>query len=83
MGEERAIQFLKYHLWDAERCILENPGEWRYLVLEDYGSLPCDLKAAARRIYDYAVRQKLERIKELGFDLTEIYERLTKKEADQ
>ena len=29
--EERAIQFLRYHMWDIEKSIMEQPGYWRYL----------------------------------------------------
>ena len=35
LDEERAIQFLKYNLWDVERSILETPGTWRYLYIEE------------------------------------------------
>ena len=75
LDEERAIQFLRYSLWDVERSIIETPASWRYLYLEEKGSLPADDEAIARRIYDFAVRQKLERVKESGIDLTEIYRR--------
>ena len=27
-NEERAIQFLRFHLWDVEKSILETPGKW-------------------------------------------------------
>ena len=76
MDEERTIQFLKYNLWDVERSILEAPGTWRYLYLEEKGSLPTDDEAIARKIYEYAVKKKLERVKEFGVDLFAIYERL-------
>ena len=75
MDEERAIQFLKYNLWDVERSIMETPGSWRYLYLEEKGSLPVDDALIARKIYDFAVRKKLERVKQFGIDLTSIYER--------
>ena len=75
MDEERAIQFLKYNLWDVERSIMETPASWRYLYLEEKGSLPMDDASIARKIYDFAVRKKLERVKELGIDLTSVYER--------
>ena len=75
MDEERAIQFLKYNLWDVERSIMEAPASWRYLYLEEKGSLPMDDLSIARKIYDFAVRKKLERIKDFGIDLTSIYER--------
>ena len=78
MDEERAIQFLRYHLWDVERSILESPGEWRCLILEDYGTLPTDVQALAKRIYEYAVKQKLDRLAEMGFNLKDIYQRLTR-----
>lgn len=75
MDEERSIQFLKYNLWDVERSILETPGTWRYLYLEEKGSLPIDDEAVARKIYDFAVKKKLERVKEFGVDLTTLYSR--------
>ena len=75
MDEERAIQFLKYNLWDVERSIMETPASWRYLYLEEKGSLPMDDASIARKIYDFAVRKKLERVKEFGIDLTSVYER--------
>lgn len=75
MDEERAIQFLKYNLWDVERSIMETPATWRYLYLEEKGSLPMDDASIARKIYDFAVRKKLERVKEFGIDLTSVYER--------
>lgn len=78
LDEERAIQFLKYSLWDVERSILENPATWRYLYLEEKGSLPMDDESTARRIYDYAVKRKLEKVKEFGIDLSPIYERIKK-----
>lgn len=76
MDEERKIQILKYHLWDVERSILETPGTWRYLYLEEKGSLPTDEESIARKLYDFAVRNKLERVKEFGIDLTDIYKRI-------
>ena len=75
MDEERAIQFLKYNLWDVERSIMETPASWRYLYLEEKGSLPMDDASIARKIYDFAVRKKLERVNQFGIDLTSIYER--------
>lgn len=78
LDEERAIQFLKYSLWDVERSILENPATWRYLYLEEKGSLPMDDELIARKIYDYAVKRKLEKVKEFGIDLSPVYERLKK-----
>ena len=77
VDEERAIQFLKYNLWDVERSILETPGTWRYFYIEEKGSLPLDDEAIARKIYDYAVKKKLERVKEFGIDLTDVYARLS------
>ena len=77
LDEERAIQFLKYNLWDVERSILESPGTWRYLYIEEKGSLPADDEAIARKIYEFAVRKKLERVKEFGIDLTDVYARLS------
>ena len=78
MDDERAIQILKYNLWDVERSILEMPATWRYLYLEEKGSLPTDDESIARKIYDYAVKKKLERVKEFGIDLTGLYYRLVK-----
>ena len=78
LDEERAIQFLRYSLWDVERSIIETPGSWRYMYLEEKGSLPADDEAIARKIYDFAVRKKLERVKEFGIDLTAVYQRFVK-----
>ncbi len=78
VDEERAIQFLKYNLWDVERSILETAGTWRYLYIEEKGSLPADDEAIARKIYDFAVKKKLERVKEFGIDLTDVYARLSR-----
>ena len=78
LDEERAIQFLRYSLWDVERSIIETPGSWRYMYLEEKGSLPADDEAIARKIYDFAVKKKLERVKEFGFDLTAVYQRFAK-----
>ena len=77
VDEERAIQFLKYNLWDVERSILETPGTWRYLYIEEKGSLPADDEAIARKIYDFAIKKKLERVKEFCIDLTDVYARLS------
>ena len=79
VDEERAIQFLKYNLWDVERSILETPGTWRYLYIEEKGSLPTDDETIARKIYDFAVKKKLERVKEYGIDLSAVYERFRTK----
>lgn len=78
IDEERRIQILRFHLWDAERSILEDPAAWKYLYLEEIGSLPSDDENIARKLYDFAVRKKLERVKEFGIDLTDIYERLVR-----
>ena len=78
LDEERKIQILRYHLWDAERSILETPGSWRFLYLEEKGSLPTDDESIARKLYDFAVKKKLERVKEFGIDLHPIYERIKK-----
>lgn len=74
--EERAVQFLRFHLWDVERSILESPGSWRYMYIEEKGSLPMDNERIAHKLYDYAVGKKLERVKEFGIDLTDIYKRI-------
>lgn len=79
MDEERKIQILRFHLWDAERSILETPASWRFLYLEEKGSLPVDDESIARKLYDFAVKKKLERVKEFGIDLTDIYERIRRK----
>ena len=79
LDDESAIQFLKYNLWDVERSILETPGTWRYLYIEEKGSLPADDEAIARKIYDFAVKKKLERVKEYGIDLFVVYERFRTK----
>ena len=78
LDEERKIQILRYHLWDAERSILETPGSWRFLYLEEKGSLPTDDESIASKLYDFAVKKKLERVKEFGIDLRPIYERIKK-----
>jgi hypothetical protein len=54
------------------------PATWRYLYLEEKGSLPTDDESIARKIYDYAVKKKLERVKEFGIDLTGLYSRFVK-----
>ena len=82
VDEERAIQILKYSLWDVEKSILEMPATWRYLYLEEKGSLPADDESIARRIYDYAVKKKLERVKEFGIDLTGLYSRFAKNKTN-
>ena len=74
--EDRAIQFLKYHLWVIEKSIMERPGYWRYLVIEHRGSLPCDDESIARKIYEYAVKVKLDKLSEMGYNLRDIYARL-------
>lgn len=76
MNEERTIQFLRFHLWDAERSVLENPAEWKYRVLEEYGSVPLEVDALAKKLYEYAVSVKLNLIKEFGTDLWPMYKRL-------
>ena len=43
--DEDTIQIFKYSLWDVERSILEMPASWRYLYLEEKGSLPADDEA--------------------------------------
>lgn len=73
--DDRAIQILKYNLWDVERSILEAPATWRFLYIEEKGSLPVDDESIARKIYDFAVKKKLDRVKEFGIDLSGIYER--------
>ena len=78
MDDERKIQILRYHLWDAERSILETPGSWRFIYLAEKGSLPANDESIARKLYDFAVRKKIERVKEFGVDLTDVYERIRK-----
>ena len=78
IDEERAIQFLRFHLWDVEKSVLENPGEWRYLILEEYGSIPVEEATMAKRIYDYAVKAKLDRLAEMGINLNEVYRRINR-----
>ena len=78
MDEERKIQILRYHLWDAERSLLKTPGSWRYMYIEEKGSLPADDESIARKLYDFVVWKKLDRVKEFGIDLTDIYERIRK-----
>ena len=76
--EERKIQFLRYHLWDIEKSVMDRPGYWRYLLIEHHGSLPCDDESIARKIYDYAVKVKLDKLYEMGFNLMETYRRMSK-----
>ena len=45
------------------------------MYIEEKGSLPGDDESIARKIYDFAVKKKLERVKEFGIDLSGIYER--------
>lgn len=73
IDENRKIQILRYHLWDAERSLLETPGSWRYMYIEEKGSLPVDDETIARKPYDFVVRKKLERVKEFGIDLIPLY----------
>lgn len=73
INEERRIQILRYHLWDAERSLLETHGSWRYMYIEEKGSLPIDDETIARKLYDFVVRKKLERVKEFGIDLIPLY----------
>lgn len=73
IDEERRIQILRYHLWDAERSLLETPGSWRYMYIEEKGSLPVDDETIARKQYDFVVRKKMERVKEFGIDLIPLY----------
>jgi hypothetical protein len=73
IDEERAIQFLKFHLWDVEKSLLETPGSWRYMYIEEKGSFPLDDETIARKLYDFVVRKKLERVKEFGIDLIPLY----------
>lgn len=75
--EERAMQFLRYHLWDIEKSVIERPGYWRYLVIEHHGSLPCDDESIARKIYNYAVKVKLDKLSDMGFNLRETYRRFS------
>ena len=39
-NEERKIQFLRYHLWDIEKSVMERPGYWRYLLIEHMAVFP-------------------------------------------
>ena len=78
IDEERAIQILKYNLWDVERSILEMPATWRFLYLEEKGSLPTDDEAIAKKIYDFAVKKKLDKLSEMGIHLEQIYSRLNR-----
>ena len=73
IDEERAIQFLKFHLWDVEKNLLETPGSWRHMYIEEKGSLPVDDESIARKLYDFVVRKKLEKVKEFGIDLIPLY----------
>ena len=76
--DERVIQFLRYHLWDVEKSVLERPGYWRFLVIEHHGSLPCDDESIAQKIYDYAVKVKLDKLSDMGFNLRETYRRFSR-----
>lgn len=73
IDEERRIQILRYHLWDAERSLIETHGSWRYIYIEEKGSLPVDDETIARKLYDFVVRKKLDRVKEFGIDLIPLY----------
>ena len=55
LDEERKIQILRYHLWDAERSILKASGSWRFLYPEEKGSPPTDdesIASAVRKIIE-------------------------------
>lgn len=65
-------------LMAVERSILERPGYWRFLIIENHGSLPCDDESIARKIYDYAVKVKLDKLSEMGFNLRDTYRRFSR-----
>ena len=46
--------------------------------IEHNGTLPSDDESIAQRIYDYAVKMKLDKLSEIGFDLKAIYRRLNR-----
>ena len=54
------------------------PATWRYLYLEEKGSLPTDDEAIAKKIYDFAVKKKLDKLSEMGIHLEQIYSRLNR-----
>jgi len=76
--DERVIQILRYHLWDVEKSVMERPGYWRFLVIEHHGSLPGDDKSIASRIYEFAVKMKLDKLSEMGTNLKDVYRRISK-----
>ena len=78
LEEERQIQFLRYHLWDIEKSIMERPAYWRFLMIEHYGSLPCDDESIARKIHDYAVKVKLDKLSEMGLNMWQVYKRINR-----
>ena len=41
--------------------------------IEEKGSLPVDDESIARKLYDFAVKKKLDRVKEFGIDLFPLY----------
>jgi hypothetical protein len=43
------------------------------MYIEEKGSLPVDDESIARKLYDFVVRKKLERVKEFGIDLIPLY----------
>ena len=78
--EPKGIEDYLKDLCVIYRGEVDNPHDVNAILDEErkIQSLPTDDESIARKLYDFVVRKKLERVKEFGIDLTDIYERIKK-----
>lgn len=73
---ERMIQFFKYHIFDAEKNLSENPSHWKYLLLQEKGGAYTSDSHLANALYNLAIGKKLSAMKEgTGVDFRQMWER--------
>lgn len=71
--EDRAVEILKFHLWDVEKSVMDDPGLWRERLILAKGGIPSEASEAAKAIYEFAVKVKLEILRSFGTDLIDTY----------
>lgn len=77
--EERMVQFLKYHLFDAEKDLSDNPTRWKYLLLQERGGAFTSEQHLAKLLYDFCIGKKLSMMKDsTGYDFRPLMEKMSR-----
>lgn len=56
---EWANEYLKFHIWEAERAVVHNFNQWRDIWRRRYNAPAISKEETAEEVYKFAIRSKL------------------------